>query len=223
MKKALYFLAMALLAAGGFAALRRYHRRSWTALDSRDFVSGIPALEPDLKLVVARIDLVKTASAESRKVCWGVDCGTTKAALSVPARVHYAIDLSGPAPVEFHLDSRGRTFTAVFPDPEVQAVEVFSNKRKTVTEAGWARLGALSGQSLLDGLDRGLYEGIRTDASASRAVAQVKDQARPMLTRILKAYLEQMGGPSAARFELVTVSFRSDESTVDRQHVALRR
>jgi hypothetical protein len=213
-KKALYFLAMALLvmglallAGGAAAALGRLVRPFSNTLSARDFVSGLPALEPDLKLVVARLDFVKTASAESRKQCWGVDWGTTKAALSVPARAHYAIDLSGPAPVTFNLDSRSQTLTAVFPDPEVQSVEVFSHLKTSVTEAGWGRLEAFSGQALLENLDRGLYAAARRDAAGPKTLEQVKNQARPALARLVLAYAQS----SLAAHSAIVVRFRSED------------
>lgn len=211
-KKVLINTRLSLILLAAFLAFAAFHMRanSGAPLNSRDFVSGIPTIEPDLKLAVAHMDFVKTAAAESRKDYWGFDLGTTRVALSVPARVHYAIDLSGPSPVEFKFDSGQRSLAAVFPDPQVQAVEVFTQKKRTITEVGWGRLGALSGQSLADGLERGLYDGISRDASAPRAVALVREQARTALMKLVARYAKLSGRPDVA----VSVSFQSEQTGI---------
>ena len=207
MKKAFAFAAFALAA----AAIMAWHGRAQTALSARGFVSGLPALTPDMRLVVARLDYVETLSAENPKVAWGVDWGTTKAVLSVPVRAHYALDLSGPAPVEFRFDADRRALTAVFPDPEVQAVEIFSGGKRTAVEPGWGRLEALSGRALLDGLDRGARDAAKAEAAAPGALARTKEEARPALARLLASYLSRSGNEPAS----VAVRFRSDEKLVD--------
>lgn len=189
-RKWIIILAASLALAAAIFTLTRRRPRS---LNARDFVSGIPAIEPDMKLVVARISLVKTATAESRKDYWGFELGTTKVALSVPARVHYAIDLSGAAPVRFEMDSRLKTVTAVFPDPAVQSVEVFARDKHVVTEVGWGRLEAFSGRSVAEGLERGLYDAIKAEASAPRVIDEVKAKARQPLAAWVAAYLRGTG------------------------------
>ena len=206
MKKA---LALAALAAAAAAAMA-WRGRAQPAPSARGFVDGIPALTPDMRLVVARLDYDQTVAAESSKVSWGVDWGTTKAVLTVPVRVHYALDLSGPDPVEFRFDAARRTLTALFPDPEVQAVEIFSGGRRTSVEPGWGRLESLSGRALLDRLDRGVYSAAETQASSARALALTKGAARPALARLLKSYLAKTGNPGS-----VVVRFRSDSSPVE--------
>lgn len=207
MKKTLYFLALGLLGAG-FFALRRYRANCFRImLSSRDFVTGLPELEPDMRLVVARVDLIKTLTAESRKVSWGVDWGTTKVSLSVPARVHYAIDHSGLEPIEFRIDQADNTFTAVFPDPQIQAVEIFLQNKQTVVEPGWGRLATFSGQSLLDQIEHSLYNSAKSDGTSARALAQVKDIARQLLTRQVSVYLKRVG----LNFKNIQVRFHSDE------------
>lgn len=205
MKKGLIFLV---LAVGAGLFLRHQYRssRASLTLDTRAFVNGIPTIRPDMKLVVASLELTQSLSAESPKVAWGVDWGTTKAVVSAPARVHYAIDLSGVRPVEFRLDSRDRLITAVFPDPEVQAVEVFFESKQAVVEAGWGRFKAFSGRSLVDDLDRRLYAGARAEAAAEPALRQVRDQARPGLEKLVSAYL--LG--SGERNLRVAAHFRSE-------------
>src|SRR5581483_124826 len=106
--------------------------RLWSApvVSAADFVSGIPGIQQDLKLVVARLDLNKTALAENQKVLLGVDLGTTRVSLSVPARIHYAIDLAGTKPVDFRLRADRRELTAIFRDPGVQAVEILTSGQR---------------------------------------------------------------------------------------------
>lgn len=201
------FFAVALvLAALGTTFVAR-HRRD-PVPNEIDFVSGLPALTPELKLVVAKVDFVKTVAAESPKVAWGVDWGTTRAALSVPVRAHYALDLSGPRPVEFRWDRGARRLTAVFPDPEVQAVEVATRGRRELVAPGWARFEALSGRSLLDGLEREVADRARADADAARA--RGRDAARPQLKRLLESYLVGAGRPARE----VVVTFRSEEQAL---------
>ena len=207
MKKTFAFAAVALAA----AAIMAWRGRAQPVPSARGFVAGIPALTPDMRLVVARLDFTETVAAESPKVAWGVDWGTTKAVLTVPVRVHYALDLSGPEPVQFRFDANRRTLTAVFPDPEVQAVEIFSGAKRTAVEPGWGRLEALSGRALLDGLDRGVRDAVQAEAAAPGALARTKDEARPALARLLASYLARTGTESRN----VAIRFRSDESPVD--------
>ena len=206
MRKSLALAAFALTA----AAIMAWRCRARPALSPRAFVAGIPEMRPDMRLVVSRLDFTETIAAESPKVAWGVDWGTTKAVLSVPVRVHYALDLSGPEPVEFRFDANRRTLIAVFPDPEVQAVEIFSGGKRTAVEPGWGRLEALSGRALLDRLDRGVYDAVKAQAASPGALARTKDEARPALARLLAAYLARAG----IRPGSVAVRFRSDENAV---------
>lgn len=177
----------------------------------QQFVSGIPHLEESMRLSVATLDIVKGVSAESRKIQFGIDWGTTKVSLTVPARVHYALDLSGRSPVEFQIDEGERRFTAVFPDPEVQAVEVFSKERKTYVEVGWGRFRSRSGQALADQLERGLYDAVKSEASAPTALGAVRERARPALARFVAVYLKNVGGwEPRGGFKDIAVRFRSE-------------
>ena len=204
MKKTLYFLAMVLMAGGIFALRPR------PELDARHFVSGIPTITPDLKLTVATMDLIKNASGESPKVAWGVDWGTTKAVLSVPARVHYAIDLSGPQPVAFSVDKVTGILTATFPDPQVQAVEIFSGRKQVVIEPGWGRLEALSGQALADALDRGMYDTIKTDADDPRGMEQIRERSRPELEKLVADYAKKLGATQTG----IVIRFQSEAEPI---------
>ena len=206
MKKMFALAAFALA-----AAVMAWRGRAQPALSARGFVAGIPALTPDMRLVVARLDFTETVAAESPKVAWGVDWGTTKAVLSVPVCVHYALDLSGPEPVRFQFDANRRTVIAIFPDPEVQAVEIFSGGKRTAVEPGWGRLEALSGRTLLDNLDRGVYDAAKAEAGRPAALARTKGEARPALARLLASYLARAG----IEGRNVAVRFRSDELSVD--------
>ncbi len=202
MKKTLFFLAMALAGAVLFVM------RAPSRLDARRFVSGIPTITPELKLTVATLDLVKSASGESPKVAWGVDWGTTKAVLSVPARVHYAIDLSGPEPMAFSLDKGTGILTATFPDPQVQAVEIFSSRKQAVIVPGWGRLEALSGQALADALDRGMYDAVKTNAGSLEALELVKERSRPRLKKLVGDYAAKLRSSPAG----IVIQFRSEET-----------
>ena len=162
-------------------------------------------LSPDLRLVVANLDLTQSLSAQSPKVSWGVDWGTTKVSLSVPARVHYAIDLSGAQPVRFEPDAKNGTLTAIFSEPEVQAVEIFSENRQTVIEPGWGRFAAFSGAGLVDALDRGLYASLWRQAGTPAQLEQVKTLAGPALGKLVSDYLARTGDRQAPR---VIVTFR---------------
>jgi hypothetical protein len=195
--------AAVLLAAAGAAFFVMRLRPA--APDARRFVGGLPTLTPDMRLTVARLDSTITAQAEDDKVAWGVDWGTTKASLTAPVRVHYAVDLSGDAPVEFRRDPKTRAVVAVFRDPEVQAVEVFSRDKRAVVQAGWGRLAAFSGQALVDRLDAAQYDEAKEEAASPRALAQVRALARPELAKLVADFLKH-GGSAAP----VSILFRSD-------------
>jgi hypothetical protein len=189
------------------AALAVWHARVRPAPSARSFVDGLPALTPDMRLVVARADFAETVAGENRKAAWGIDWGETKAVLTVPVRAHYALDLSGDEPVEFRIARDRRTLTAVFRDPEVQAVEIFADGRREVVQPGWGRLEALSGRALLDRLDRGVYDAAKAQAGAPAALARTREEARAELARLLASYLARAGMPAWT----VAVRFRSDE------------
>lgn len=196
------FAALLVLLAAGAALLLRSRA---DPLDARRFVGGLPALTPDMRLTVARLDSTITAQAEDPKVAWGLDWGTTKAALTTPVRVHYAIDLSGEAPVEFRRDPKTRLVTAVFRDPEVLAVEVFSRDKRAVVQPGWGRLAVFSGQALVDRLDEEQYDAAKAEGASPRALAQVRSLARPELAGLVADFLRR-GGAQAP----VAILFRSD-------------
>jgi len=204
-------LAFAVGVGGVFAW--RSHRAAWveSRLSVRDFVSGLTSVQPDLKLVIARVDLVKTMTGESAKSVMGLDFGTTRAVLSVPARVHYAIDLTAGEPVKFRFDRASRVLVAEFAAPQVQAVEVFFQDKRTVIEPGWGRLKDRSGKALQEAMEAGVYAAVKRDAEAPEALAAARDKASPILTRFLEGYLSQAellrveGG-----VEVVTVRFAGD-------------
>jgi hypothetical protein len=199
--KIMAFLTLIALIAVAF----EYRRRPAAIADARSFIEGLPALTPELRLVVARVDFNESIGARSPKVAWGVDWGTTKAVLSVPVHAHYAVDFSGPRPVDFSDDSARGELTAVFPDPEVQAVEIAYGRRSTIVEPGWGRLASLSGNALLDDLSRRVDEVARKNAGAGRRRAA--EVARPELARLLDSYLKQAG-----MRRRVVVRFRSEKS-----------
>ena len=211
-------LAAAVLAAGlksrgpAVADLLPGLPRAQHRLRVQDFIQGIPIPREDMRLVVSVLDLNKSVSAESSKSAFGVDLGTTRVSLSVPARVHYAVDLSGKAPVTFRIDEARQTFVAEFPDPEVQAVEILSGGKKTYVEAGWARMKALSGRALEEGLERGLYDSVRADAAAPAALADIRVRARPVLARFVADYLRKAGASDGrGGFTRMRVKFKGDE------------
>ncbi len=187
--------------------------RSWRAspaLDARRFIEGLPRVTADLRLSVAVMDLVKTVSGESPKTAFGVDWGTTRAVVSAPARVHYAVDLSGPDAVTFSRDPRARRVTAEFPAPRVLAVELSPRDKRALVSPGWARTQALSGRALVDRLDADLDAAVRADAESPRAVALAEGAARPALERLVADYAARAGAGAVT----VTVRFRGDESVV---------
>jgi hypothetical protein len=188
------------------AALAARSLRPAPRLDARGFVDGLPRLQADLRLTVATMDLVKTVSGESRKTAWGVDWGTTTAVVTVPARVHYAVDLSGPDAVALRYDARARVVTAEFPQPRVLAVELSSREKRALVSPGWARAEAFSGRALLDRLERSLDDEVRADAESPRALALARGVARPALERLLVDYAARAGAKGAT----AVVRFRGE-------------
>jgi hypothetical protein len=187
--------------------------RAWRAtptIDARRFVDGLPRVSADLKLAVATMDLVKTVSGDSPKSSWGVDWGTTRAVVTVPARVRYAVDLSGPDAVSLRWDAGARRVTAEFPAPRVLSVELSSREKRTVVAPGWARSESRSGHALVDRLERELDDAVRADAESPRAVALAEGVARPALERLVADYAESAGVGTVT----VAVSFRGDAAVV---------
>lgn len=183
--------ALALLFVASALAWKSLHPAP--KLDARGFVDGLPHLRADLKLAVASMDLTKTVTGESRKTAFGFDWGTTRAVVTVPVRVHYAVDLSGPDAVTLDYDPRTRTVVAEFPAPKILAVEVSTREKRAVVAAGWARAEAFSGRALLDRLDRDLDRLVRADAQTPGALALAMGAARPALEKLVADYADRMG------------------------------
>lgn len=185
-------------------------------LSVRDFVSGLAEVQPDLKLVVAHVELMKTMSGMSAKTVMGLDMGVTRAVLIVPARVHYAVDLTAAEPVAFRFDSATRILTAEFPQPAVQAVEVLLHDKRTVIEPGWGRLRERSGKALEEGMERGVYDAVKRDAAQAPALAAVREKARPVLARFLEGYLQRAGLLRAKNgVSAVAVRFKDEPSGLE--------
>ncbi|MBI4345573.1 MAG: DUF4230 domain-containing protein [Elusimicrobia bacterium] len=211
----LVIACLALAAALAWAAGRRLGPRPWTPppVSAEDFVVGIPVPHDRLRLIVSVLELHKSVLGESPKTVLGVDLGTTKVSLSMPARVHYAVDLSGVRPVEFRLDAERRELIATFPDPQVEAVELDPSGKRVAVEAGWGRLRAYSGRAVEDALERGLYAAVKADAGAPAVVEQIKERARPLLARLLNDYLRRVSTPGPDGVTVTRVRFRSDVQT----------
>ncbi len=175
-----------------------------------EFVEGLPVSREDMSLVVTQVDLTQTLYAENTKVQWGIDLGTTKVLISVPARLHYAIDLEAERPVTFEVDSKERVLHAYFPDPQVLAVEILGENSREIVDVGWGRLGSRSGQALKDRLDSRKYETIRRKGQSAAMLAMVRDKARPVLSRFVALYLVQSGVWSESGFDRVVVHFAGD-------------
>lgn len=208
----LFVLAFIGLAAAATYGVVELAPKPWArpSLKPSEFVSGIPIVRDDLRLVVSVLEVHKSVLASSPKRVWGFDLGTTKVSVSMPARIHYAVDLSGPEAVEFNVDPQRRELIAVFPDPVPQAIELIASRKQVAIEPGWARLRALSGHALQDGLERGLYDAVKTDASAPAVLAQIKEQARPVLGRLLLDYLRRANALGPDGITTARVRFRGD-------------
>jgi hypothetical protein len=215
-----------LLGQGGRAAqtattkvveLWRRFSRAQIEEHARHFVSGLPRLGDELSLVVTTLDITKHLVGESTKRQFGINFGTTRVVLSVPARIHYAVPLGGEAPVRFRVGPAPGTFVAVFPPPEVQAVEIFSADKDSVVEVGWARFRSHSGQALLDKLDRQSYDAVRNMAESPMALAVVRRRARASLARFVALYLVDQGAwdPEDGFSRLVICFADEDPATLD--------
>lgn len=185
-----------------------------TEVDLRisEFVDGLPTAEDDLALVVTQLDMTKSLYAENTKTKWGIDLGTTKVLLSVPSKVHYAVDLTGEKPIRFEIDSERRLFRAYFPDPEVLAVEIFDENRRLIVDTGWGRLRSRSGEAMIDELERRKYSAVREKAEAPEMIDMVRQRARPVLARFIALYLQQGNsfGSADNSFESIEIHFQGD-------------
>ncbi|MCX5787661.1 MAG: hypothetical protein NTX64_04000 [Elusimicrobia bacterium] len=208
--------ALVLAALAGLTAfvVSRLARGSllWTppAVRAADFISGIPGAKERLRLVVAVLEINKSAVAESEKSLFGVDLGTTRVSMTVPARIHYALDLSGPRPVDFRLHAAGRELVALFPDPSVEAVELMVGGKRVTTEVGWARLKSRSGYALEDGIERGLYGSVWAEGSSPAVIEQIKERARPVLARLLNEYLRRANALGPNGIAVTRIQFKGD-------------
>ncbi|MBI5200221.1 MAG: DUF4230 domain-containing protein [Elusimicrobia bacterium] len=207
-----FTLATLALLAGAWCWFALRGDRPWTppALKAEDFVGGIPVPHDRLRLIVSALDVHKSVLGESGKTVLGVDLGVTKVALSMPARIHYAVDLSGPQPVEFKLHPARRELVAVFPDPAVEAVELMTAGKRVAIDTGWGRLRSYSGRAIEDDLERGLYDAVKADGSAPAVLEQVKERARPLLARLLNDYLRRANalGPDGVIY--TRIRFKGD-------------
>jgi hypothetical protein len=194
------------LAAAALAALAWLARPRTQPLSAAQFVAGLPVLKPGLKLEVASLSLIKTASGESSKSLLGFDLGTTKAVVTMPARVHFSLDLSGPKPVAF--ERSGATLVAVFPDPEVSSVELFTGGKRALVAPGWGRLAAYSGSEVVDALERGMHQALRRDAEDERMIQWVREEARPLLEKLVDDYARKAGA-----VEKIIIRFRGEKSS----------
>lgn len=218
MRARLIAIASLVLVVAGGLFVWNARRVSWveSRLSVRDFVAGINSVQPDLKLVVAKAEFVKVMAGESAKSVLGVDLGTTKASLTVPARVHYAVDLTVPNPVSFRFDRASGVLVAEFAEPGVQAVEVLFQDKRFVVEPGWGRLKERSGKALEEAMERGVYDAVKRDAQAPEAMAAAREKARPMLARFLEGYLHRAGLLRVDRgVEAVSVRFPGDVALGD--------
>jgi len=186
------------------------------------FVSGIPVGRDDASLVVHTLDFTHTSVAENTKKRLGIPFGTTTVFMSVPTRIHYAVDFSGASPVEFHIDGETGTFTAIFPDPEIQAVELFYHDKKVMVKVGWGRLGVRSGEHLKDLLEQNLYNEVRDIGINVEQLRKVRDQARPVLAKFVTTYLDNRGEwDTNGGFLHVEVKFTGDAQASERNDVIL--
>jgi|ETNmetMinimDraft_25_1059894.scaffolds.fasta_scaffold12670_2 hypothetical protein len=186
------------------------------------FVSGIPVGRDDASLVVHTLDFTHTGVAENTKKRFGINFGTTTVFMSVPTRIHYAVDFSGAKPVEFHVDGETGSFIAIFPDPEIQAVELFSHDKKEMVKAGRFRLESRSGEHLKDQLEQNLYNEVREIGKNAAALRKVRDQARPVLAKFVTTYLYNRGEwDIAGGFLRVEVKFTGDAHAPERNDVTL--
>jgi hypothetical protein len=192
-----------------------WHQLTQAQLETKvtEFIHGLPVAKDDLSLVVTQVDFTQTLYAENKKVMWGVDLGTTRVLLAVPARVHYAVDLTGAKPVRFEVDSAGRIFRATFPDPEVLAVEIFDKDKRTIVETGWGRLKSGSGEELKARLEDRKYRSIRDKAMTPDMQRLVRERSRPVLARFIALYLqrETAWGPGPDAFARIEVRFAGDD------------
>ncbi len=186
------------------------------------FVSGIPVSRDDTSLVVQTLDFTHTSIAENTKKRFGINFGTTTVFMSVPTRIHYAVDFSGARPVEFHIDGETGTFTAIFSDPEIQAVEIFAHDKTEMVKVGWGRLESRSGEYLKDQIEQNLYNEIHDLGINEEVLYEVRDQARPVLEKFVTTYLDNRGEWDIdGGFLHVEVKFTGDAQAFERNDVIL--
>lgn len=208
----LLILCLALAAVVSYGLHDRRPAKPWAGakLNASDFVSGIPVAHDDLRLVVSVLEVHKSLMAESEKRLFGFDLGTTRVSLTMPTRIHYAVDLSGSKPVDFRFNPQRRELVAIFADPRLQAIEMLASEKRVAIEPGWGRLKALSGHTLQDGLERGLYHAVRVEASTPAIIEQIKERARPLLSRLLTDYLRRTDALGPDGITHARVRFQSD-------------
>jgi len=186
------------------------------------FVSGISVFSDDTSLVVQTLDLTHTSVAKNTKKRFGIDFGTTTVSISVPTRIHYAVDFSGAKPVAFHIDSETGTFTAIFSDPEIHAVEIFLHDKTEMVKVGWGRLESRSGEHLKDQLEQNLYNEIHDIGINEEVLYEIRDQARPVLAKFVTTYLDNRGEWDIdGGFLHVEVKFTGDAQAPERNDVIL--
>jgi hypothetical protein len=206
------------------AAIETWQSFSQVEIDQHvtKFVSGIPVGRDDASLVVHTLDFTHTGVAENTKKRLGIPFGTTTVFMSVPTRIHYAVDFSGAKAVEFYVDGETGSFIAIFPDPEIQAVELFYHDKKEMVKVGWGRLKSRSGEHLKDQLEQNLYNEIHDLGINEEVLRKVRDQARPVLAKFVTTYLDNRGEWDIdGGFLHVEVKFTGDAQASERNDVIL--
>lgn len=157
----------------------------------QEFLAGVPTGRDDLRLAVQTVDLTKVFYLENTWRWNSVNLGSAKVALIVPARIHYAIDLSGRKPVRFHFDRTSGDFTAEFPDPEVLAAELLDEQQRSLIDTTRAQRFLSDADELLQMLERRKRQAVRQEAARPEMIARVRPAARTVLARFVANYLDQ--------------------------------
>lgn len=174
---------------------------------------SVNRLTPHMKLVVAELDETVSGRLVSEKTWLGIDLGDTSVDYRIPVKFFYAIDLSGPAPIDVKVDVEARTVVARFPELVLLAAEPDLARAEKRLAVGWGRFSAYSGQFVLQELDRELLPRLKAEAALAPKLAFVRETARKQLAEFVTTYLLSQQVWGEAGFQAVEVRFADEAST----------
>lgn len=161
-------------------------------------------------LVVAESDTVATGVYESSKEVLGIDLGTTALSFEVPVRYFYAVDLSGPEPIDFSIDADEGVLWARFPALHLFSMEPDLGRLEQQVSVGWGRLARFSGADVRRRFRDRVMADLRTRGSAPTEMLAARAPARKRLEEMTRSFITAYAPDAAGQLKAVAVRFADE-------------